>query len=122
MTPGCRQFNLTQKIMGNEKLDVALARLDERVKGFDAFIEQMANDLKRMATAYEELVRSNQRIGLLEYDLASVKDTQKKISEKFDSHELAHKKITGLALYDIVKLLIAIAVGVALEHYGVRLP
>jgi regulator of replication initiation timing len=101
--------------MGTENLDVAVARLDERV-------EQMANDIKRMANAYEELVRSNQRIGLLEHDLANVKDAQKKLAEKFDAHEAAQKKITGLVLYDVVKLIIAIAVGVALERYGVRLP
>jgi len=108
--------------MGTENLDVAVARLDERVKGFDSFIEQMANDIKRMANAYEDLVRSNQRIGLLEHDLANVKDAQKKLSEKFDAHESEQKKITGLVLYDVLKLIIAIAIGVALERYGVRLP
>jgi regulator of replication initiation timing len=105
-----------------DNLDIAVARLDERVKNHDSFIEQIAKDLERMAAAYEELVRSNQRISLLEQDLVNMKDAQRKLSERADARELAQNRITGLALYDVVKLLLAVGMGIALDHYGIRLP
>lgn len=108
--------------MSAEPIEVTVARLDERFKSFQEAFGEMATDQRRLTNSYEKLVESNQRISLVEADLVTIKDSQKKIWEKFDAHELAHNKVTGHALYDIVKLSIAVIAGVVLAKYGVHLP
>jgi hypothetical protein len=108
--------------MPPENLDVAVARLDERVKGHDSLIDQVAKDLKRIATAYEELVKSNQRISLVEQELLNQKESQKILWEKFDANEKAQKKVAADIVYDIIKLGVAVSVGFMLHKLGIQLP
>lgn len=107
--------------MAAENLDVTVARLDERVKGHDSFIEQIAEDLKRMATAYEELVKNNQRISLVEQEVINLKESQKTLWTKYDANEAAQKKVTGHVIYDIFKLGIAVGAGFLMHKLGIPL-
>lgn len=106
----------------HESIEVTVARLDERFNGFQNAFEQMVDDQRRLTDSYEKLVQSNQRLALVETDLVNLKESQKKLWEKFDAHETAHSKVTGHALYDIIKLAIAVIVGVVAAKYGVQLP
>ena len=108
--------------MSTEPIEVTVARLDERFKGFQEAFGEMANDQRRLTDAYEKLVTSNQRIGLVELDMVNLKSSTKELWRKFDAHEEAQSKVTGHALYDIIKLVIAVIVGVVLAKYGVRFP
>jgi hypothetical protein len=107
---------------GTEPIEITVARLDERFKGFQEAFGQMVDDQRRLTDSYEKLVESNQRIGLVETDVVNLKDSQKKLWEKFDAHERAHAKITSHALYDILKLGIAVIAGAVLAKYGIHLP
>ena len=81
----------------------------------------MAADQRRLTDSYEKLVESNQRISLVEADMVTVKDSHKKLWEKFDEHVKEQNKITWHALYDIIKLAVAALAGVVLAKYGVHL-
>lgn len=106
----------------HESIEVTVARLDERFNGFQEAFKEMADDQRRLTDSYEKLVESNQRISLVETDLVNLKNSQNKLWEKFDAHELAQNKVTGHALYDIIKLAIAVIVGIVAAKYGVHLP
>ncbi len=106
----------------NEPIEVTVARLDERFNGFQEAFREMAADQRRLTDSYEELVKSNQRIGLVEGDVLNLRKSQDKLWEKFDEHEKAQSKVTTHALYDIIKLAIAVIVGVVAAKYGVHLP
>ena len=108
--------------MPTEPIEVTVARLDERFNGFQEAFREMADDQRRLTNSYEKLVESNQRIGLVEADMVNMKESQKKLWEKFDAHEQAQNKVTGHALYDIIKLAIAVIAGIVLAKYGVHLP
>jgi hypothetical protein len=71
--------------MTTENSDITLARLDERFKGFQAVVTQMADDMRRMTESYEKLVESNQRVGLVEKDIMELKSSQLKLWEKYDA-------------------------------------
>lgn len=105
-----------------EPIEVTVARLDERFNGFQQAVKEMADDQRRLTDSYEKLVESNQRISLIEADMVTVKDSHNKLWKKFEEHLEEHKRITGHALYDILKLAIAVLVGVVLAKYGVKLP
>ncbi len=106
----------------HELIEVAVARLDERFNGLQNVISEMASDQRRLTESYEKLVENNQRVGLLEADMLTVKDSNKKLWEKFDQYEAERRKLTSHALYEIVKLLIAIMLGMTLSRYGIHLP
>lgn len=105
-----------------EPIEITVARLDERFNGFQNAFEQMVDDQRRLTDSYEKLVQSNHRVSLVEADIVNLKDSNKAIWQKFDAHERAQSRITGHALYDILKLAVAVIAGVALAKYGIRLP
>ncbi len=108
--------------MNTEPIEVTVARLDERFKGFQEAFGEMATDQRRLTDAYEKLVANNQRIGLVEADMINLKSSTKDLWRKFDAHEEAQGKFTGHALYDIIKLMLAVVVGIVLTKYGVHFP
>jgi hypothetical protein len=75
--------------MNTESIETTVARLDERFNGFSAILKQMAADQERMAASYEELVKSNQRLALIEADVVAAKASLAKLWEKSDALELA---------------------------------
>ena len=105
-----------------DPIEVSVARLDERLK-------QMADDQRRMAESYEKLVESNERISLLEKDVSAHKESIQTLWLKhdalvvqFDSHRQTQGKLAGAALYDILKIMVAAAIGAALAHWGAADP
>ena len=107
--------------MSAELIEVTVARLDERFRGFQEAFGEMAADQRRLTDSYEKLVESNQRISLVEADLVTVKDSHKKLWNEFEDHVKEQNKITWHALYDILKLGAAALAGVVLAKYGVHL-
>lgn len=105
-----------------ETIEVSVARLDERFNGFQEMFRGMADDQRRLTESYEELVKSNQRLGLVEADLVRLNESQNKLWAKYEIHERDHSKVTGHALYDIIKLFVAVIVGVMLAKFGIHLP
>lgn len=105
-----------------EQIEVTVARLDERFNGLQGVIAEMAADQRRLTDSYEKLVENNQRVALLETDMVNLKDSNKKLWEKFDGYEAERRKLTSHAFYEIVKLVIAIIVGIVLAKYGIHLP
>ena len=105
----------------HEPIEVTVARLDERFNGFQEAFREMADDQRRLTDSYEKLVESNHRIGLVEADMVNVKDSQKKLWEKFDENERERRKLTTHAFYEILKLTLASLVGIVLAKYGVHL-
>lgn len=104
--------------MPDDDLHVKVARLDERYHAFTDALKQMADDQRRLTDSYEKLVESNQRIALVETDVMNHKASLAKLWEKWEEHEKEHKRITGHALYEIIKLTIAVAMGVLGANLG----
>ncbi len=115
--------------MQTDPLAITVARLDERFKSISAFMEQLTADQKRMASAYEKLVESNQRIALLESDMITAKIERAKLWEKYDALDAAcvsaEQKRTEEALKasnrwigEVIKTLMTATVAVALYHFG----
>ena len=107
--------------MPDDDLHVVVARLDERINAFTGTLKQMADDQSRLTDSYEKLVESNQRIALVETDVMNHKASLAKLWEKWEEHEREHKRITGHALYEVLKLTIAVAMGVLGAHIGMPL-
>lgn len=108
--------------MAQESIEVSVARLDERLKGFQTIFEQMADDQRRMAESYEELVKSNQRIALLEAETVSLKQGQALLWQKYDGMEKESKKNNQKWLWEISKSAITIIAGViALKVFGIHI-
>lgn len=105
----------------SEPLEVTVARLDERLNGFTETMKQMADDQRRLTDSYEKLVESNQRIALVETDLVNLKKSNETLWAKFDSHVQSQHRVTGHALFEIVKLLIALILGALAAKYGIHL-
>ena len=107
--------------MTTENIEITVARLDERFKGFQTAFTEMATDQRRMAESYEELVKSNQRISLVESDLVALKESTKTLWAKHDAHVAAANNFTANALFRIIELIIAGVGSVVLAKYGVHL-
>jgi predicted nucleic acid-binding Zn-ribbon protein len=108
--------------MPPEHIDVTIARLDERLRSFQEVLGEMAADQKMLTKSYGELVKSNERISLTEAAIKEMRDSQTKLWSKLDAHVEAHEKSKGSALYDIGKLVAAVAIGVILAKFGIHLP
>jgi hypothetical protein len=126
--------------MVQESIEVSVARLDERLKGFQAIFEQMADDQRRMAESYEELVKSNGRITLVEAEVVSMKAGQAQLWKKYDGlqekydfmqdsisnkeiqKQMDDKKDSQKWLWEIAKIALSIAGGViALKVFGIHI-
>jgi hypothetical protein len=105
-----------------ENIEVAVARIDERVTSHDSIIKDIATDLKSIARAYEELAKSNQRVSLLEQEVINLKDAHKELWKRLDANEKEQRKITIHAIYDFLKLAVAVGVGALLDKVGIHLP
>jgi hypothetical protein len=108
--------------MANEAIEVTVARLDERFRGFQDAFGQMVEDQRRLTDSYEKLVESNQRIGLVELDLVNLKSSNHELWLKFDAMAAAHAKVTGHVLYDVLKLTFAVLGGMVMSKLGFHLP
>jgi len=117
--------------MTAENADITLARLDERFKGFQIVVTQMADDMRRMTESYEKLVESNQRVALLEKDTMELKTSQVKLWEKYDALQASFNsseqrradeaaKKSGNWLAEILKVLITAGVTIALFKAGIH--
>jgi hypothetical protein len=108
--------------MAQESIEVSVARLDERLKGFQTIFEQMADDQRRMAESYEELVKSNQRLALVEAEVVSLKDGQKLLWTKYDQIESDAKKTRQKWLWKIAEIALTMAAGViAMKVFGIHI-
>ena len=103
-----------------DAIEITVARLDERLKGFQSAFSQIADDQRRMAESYEELVKSNQRISLVEAELVTLKKSTETLWMKFDAHEAITRKATGHVLFEGIKLVLVIVASIALAKYGVH--
>jgi hypothetical protein len=115
-------LRLEKIFMVAESIETTVARLDERLKGVDSFMAQMAEDQRSLTDSYRELVKNNQRIALVEAELISIKDGQKLLWIKFDALAAEGAKNSQRWLWEIGKngILIAAAV-IALKVFGVHL-
>lgn len=50
-------------------LEVGVARLEERFSGLEAVMKQLADDQRRLTQSYAELVKSNERLAIMERDM-----------------------------------------------------
>lgn len=112
-----------------EALEVTVARLDERFQGFQRTSAQMADDIRRMAESYEKLVESNERISLLEKDVAAHKDSiamlwtkHDALAEAMSSREAEQGQDAKKVLFKILELVVAAVIGGIAAHYGVTPP
>ncbi|WP_283149027.1 hypothetical protein [Silvimonas soli] len=110
-----------------ESTEVSLARLEERFQGLLKGNNQMADDLRRMAEAYERLVESGERIGLIEKDVTTHSDSIKKLWEKHDALaktvsdiQLASGKSYQALVWDGVKYIAFAVAGALLAHFGIK--
>jgi DNA anti-recombination protein RmuC len=105
----------------NEAIEVTVARMDERFKAFqDAFLE-MGKDMSRLSESYEELVKSNQRIALVEVALATSEKSLALLWHKWDSKEKSESAEKSKILFEVLKLVGAVIIGGVLAHFGLRL-
>jgi len=102
-----------------EPIEVAFARLDERFQGFEKAFEQMVQDQRILSESYQKLVENNQRVALLENDVAIIKKSNEALWVKFDDHITAHNRFSNSALFEIFKLALAVIIGGVSAHYGI---
>lgn len=112
-----------------EPLEVTVARLDERFQGFQRTSVQMADDIRRMAESYEKLVESNERISLLEKDVAAHKDSIATLWKKHDTlaaiivdRQTEQGQDAKKVLFKLLELALAAVIGGIAAHYGVTPP
>lgn len=112
-----------------EPVEVTVARLDERFKGFVDKSAQMADDIRRMAESYEKLVESNERISLLEKDVSAHKDSIAMLWKKYDTvageldkHQAEQGNDAKKILMKLAELAAAALIGAIAAHYGVTPP
>ncbi|AXT46340.1 hypothetical protein [Chromobacterium rhizoryzae] len=112
-----------------EPLEVTVARLDERFQGFQRTSVQMADDIRRMAESYEKLVESNERISLLEKDVAAHKDSIATLWNKHDAlaaaiveRQTEQGQDAKKVLFKLLELALAAVIGGIAAHYGVPPP
>ncbi|MGO4379755.1 hypothetical protein [Pseudoduganella sp. RAF53_2] len=89
--------------MSQESIETTVARLDERFKGFQKFVMQMAEDQRRMAESYEKLVENNSKVGLVEQEVISLKESVRVIWTKLDAMTEESSKSSQLWLWEIAK-------------------
>lgn len=89
--------------MSQESIETTVARLDERFKGFQNLVMQMAEDQRRMAESYEKLVENNSRVGLVEQEVISLKDSLRVIWTKLDALAEESIKSSQRWLWEIAK-------------------
>lgn len=108
--------------MSQESIETTVARLDERFKGFQNLVVQMAEDQRRMAESYEKLVENNSRVGLVEQEVISLKDSVRVIWTKLDALVEESSKSSQRWLWEIAKAVMAAGAAVlAAKLFGVHL-
>ena len=107
--------------MPQESMEIAVARLDERLGGTQKLLAQIVDDQRRMASSYEKLVESGQRVSLVEADILYLKEGQKHLWIKVDALTAAPAKASEKWLWEIVKAALAIAgTVIAFRIFGVH--
>ncbi|SDH06498.1 MULTISPECIES: hypothetical protein [unclassified Duganella] len=108
--------------MSQESIETTVARLDERFKGFQNLVVQMADDQRRMAESYEKLVENNSRVGLVEQEVIAVKESLRVIWTKLDAFADENTKSSQRWLWEIAKAVLAAGGAVlAAKLFGVHL-
>lgn len=108
--------------MSQESIETTVARLDERFKGFQNLVMQMAEDQRRMAESYEKLVENNSKVGLVEQEVISLKDSVRVIWTKLDALAEESSKSSQRWLWEIAKAILAAGSAMlAAKLFGVHL-
>lgn len=105
---------------GNEPIEVTVARMDERFKAFQEAFVEMGKDMSRLTESYEELVKNNQRITILEANVATSEKSLALLWTKWDARERRESNDKSKLLYEIFKLSVAVIIGAVLAHFGVK--
>lgn len=107
--------------MPEESVEVTVARMGER-------FESLQGDLRRLAESYEKLVESNERISLLERDVADYKEQlsalwkrYEKVTDELTSHKLAGGNGAKKMWYEVAKIGLSVFAGALAAAFGVRL-
>lgn len=108
--------------MSQESIEVTVARLDERFKGFQEAFSEMASDMRRMTDSYEELVKSNQRVSILESEMLSLKKSNETLWTKLNAHVDGHASTNSSMLFGILKVAGLFLAGLVAAKFGVTLP
>lgn len=106
---------------GNEPMEVTVARMDERFKAFQDALVEMGKDMNRLSESYEELVKNNQRIALVEVALATSEKSLALLWHKWDAKENSESSERSRILFEVLKLAAAVVIGGLLAHFGVKL-
>jgi hypothetical protein len=75
----------------------------------------------RVSESYEELVKNNQRIALVEVALATSEKSLALLWHKWDSKEKSESAEKSKILFEVLKLVGAVIIGGVLAHFGLRL-
>lgn len=106
--------------MTTENIETTIARLDERFKGFQSVVAEMAKDMGRMSESYEKLVENNQRVALLEADMLAVKTGQIKLWEKYDAMAADALKTSNKWIGEFLRMILTAGVTILLYKLGVH--
>lgn len=96
-----------------DSIGAALARLDERLKGYKVAFDQLVHDNRNLANSYQELAENVHRITALETDVSTLKAAEKK---RFDDQEKARKAW----VFEVLKTGLATCLALILFHFGVK--
>ena len=98
----------------DEDTKVLVARMDERLSSTATDVQ----DIKRNMT---ELVKTNQRITLVELDLISVKEAVRRAHDRIDDIESSKQATLRTLGVEITKVMLIGVLSAILAHYSIRM-
>lgn len=105
----------------HDDIPVIVARLDERLNSLTNAFTEMAEDQRRLTDSFEKLVESNQRMMLLEADMVTVKESTKKLWDKWEEEKKEKAKAASHVIFEMLKLIALVTVSVMASHLGIKL-